>query len=126
MKDGRPKRGIDRDLALKILALCSAVKDALDDLLGSMFIIYQPKDAVGNVGDTATFTVVAMNVSSYQWQVSKIGTNTWNNSGSDGSTTATASTLITNNTYNFRLRCKLTDADGNVIYSDEVFFHRPT
>ena len=120
------KKKIDRDIALKVLAAVEAVKNGLADLMDTMFIIYQPKDAVGDVGDTVTFTVVAMNVASYQWEVAKIGTNTWNNSGSAGATTETATTVIANTTYNYRLRCKLTDADGNVIYSDEVFFHRPT
>ena len=112
MKDGRPKRGMDRDLALKVLALCSAVKDALDDLLETMFIIYQPKDATGAVGDPVVFTVTAMNVNSYQWQVSKIGTETWTNSSSPGNATASVTVTVTSSVYNYRLRCKLTELEG--------------
>ena len=125
MKDGRPKRGMDRDLALKVLALCSAVKDALDALLGSMFIIYQPKDAVGAIGDDVTFTVVAMNVNSYQWQTAKIGTNTWSNAASPGNTTDTITITIRASAYNYRMRCKLTDSDGNIIYTDDAFITQP-
>ena len=125
MKDGRPKRGMDRDLALKVLALCSAVKDALDDLLETMFIIYQPKDATGAVGDPVVFTVTAMNVNSYQWQVSKIGTETWTNSSSPGNATASVTVTVTSSVYNYRLRCKLTDADGNILYTAGVFLPQP-
>ena len=125
MKDGRPKRGMDRDLALKVLALCSAVKDALDDLLDSMFIIYQPKDVAGAVGETVTLTVVAMNVNSYQWQTAKIGTNTWANATSPGNTTDSISITVRASSYEYRVRCKLTDSDGNIIYTNEVFITQP-
>lgn len=120
MKDGRPKRGIDRDLALKVLALCSAVKDALDDLLGSMFIIYQPKSTTGSIGDTATFTVVAMNVTSYQWEVYVPRQDKWGNSTATGSQTDTLSFEIASGSYTYKWRCKLTDSEGNSIYTDEV------
>lgn len=126
MKDIRPKRGTDRDLALKILDLCNLVKDALDDLLGSMFIIYQPTDVTCDIDETAVFTVVAMNVNTYQWQTAKIGTNTWTNSTSPGNTTDTLSVLINREViYSYRLRCKLTDIDGNVLYTKDVYMLRP-
>lgn len=125
MKDGRPKRGMNRDLALKVLALCSAVKDALDDLLETMFIIYQPKDVIGAVGDPVVFNVVAMNVASYQWQVAKIGTNTWTNANSPGNTTDTVTVTLVASSFNYRMRCKLTDSDGNVIYTKEVYMTQP-
>ena len=116
MKDGRPKRGTDRDLALKILALCSAVKDALDDLLGTMFIIYQPKSVTVAVGETAVFTVVAMNVAAYQWEVYWSGS--WHDSSASGYDTDTLTFTVTSGIRNYKWRCKLTDADGNSIYTD--------
>ena len=120
MKDGRPKRGINRDLALKILALCSAVKDALDDLLETMFIIYQPKDHTGAVGSTVAFTVVAMNVVSYQWQRSEDGGTTWTNAAGAGNQTPTLTFNVTSTNKRWKWRCSLTDADSNTIYSDVV------
>lgn len=126
MKDGRPKRGTDRDLALKILAMCSAVKDALDDLLGTMFIIYQPKDYTGAVGTQAVFTVVAMNVDAYQWQRSSDGGTTWENASGTGNQTDTLKFNVSNTNKGWNWRCKLTDADGNIIYSDVVGIIIPT
>lgn len=119
------KKKLDRDLALKVLEVVGAVRDALDDLMDTMFIIYQPKDATGAVGDPVVFTVTAMNVNSYQWQVAKIGTETWTNSSSPGNATKSVTVNITSSVYNYRLRCKLTDADGNIIYTDEVFIFQP-
>lgn len=119
MKDGRPKRGMDRDLALKVLALCSAVKDALDDLLETMFIIYQPKDWYGPDGASVTLTVKAMNVALYQWQHKDAG-GTWRNSSATGYNTESI-TFTMGEAYVTRIRrCKLTDAEGNVLYTDIV------
>lgn len=109
---------LNRDLALKVLEVAGAVRDALDDLLETMFIIYQPKDHVGAVGETASFTVVAMNVTSYQWEVYRSGT--WQNTYGTGYNTDTITYEITNTTRNFKWRCKLTDSDGNIIYTDVV------
>ena len=117
MKDGRPKRGMDRDLALKVLALCSAVKDALDDLLDTMFIIYQPDVTKSvNIGDVITLTVVAMNVVSYQWQYSNNNV-AWNNAETEDAHTAAITFEVTRNRLSYYRRCVLTDADGNILYT---------
>ena len=126
MKDGRPKRGMNRDLALKILALCKLVKDALDDLLDTMFIIYQPTDYTGAVGSQAVFTVVAMNVVSYQWQRSMDGGTTWENASGTGNQTSTLKFNVSNTNKGWNWRCSLTDADNNTIYSDIVGIIVPT
>ena len=111
---------LDRDLALKVLEVVRAVKDALDDLLETMFIIYQPKDWYGSIGDTVVYTVVAMNVAAYQWQYSDNDGVTWRNFTGD-SKTDTLTFVVTESTNPTRLRrCKLTDADGNIIYTDAV------
>ena len=121
MKDGRPKRGMNRDLALKVLALCKLVKDALDDLLGTMFIIYQPKTWVGALGEIATITVVAMNVVTYRWQYSDNGVN-WTNSSAtlNGYNTPTISFVMEERYVSRYRRCRLTDANGNYLYTDVV------
>ena len=120
MKDGRPKRGTDRDLALKILALCSAVKDALDDLLETMFIIYQPVDWYGPLNGQASFTVIAANVASYQWQYSEDQGQTWTNTTAEGYNTATMSVRAISDRFRNLYRCILTDADGNVLITNSV------
>lgn len=115
------KKKLNRDLALKILEVAGAVRDALDDLLETCFIIYQPKDWVGSVGETATFTVVAMNVATYRWQYSDNGVN-WTNSNStlDGYNTPTISFVMEDRHVSRWRRCRLTDANGNSIYTDAV------
>lgn len=117
----KPKRGIARDLALKLLDIVNDIKDALDDLMETMFIIYQPKTWYGEIGDTATFTVVAMNVVTYRWQYSDNGVN-WTNSSSslDGYNTPTITFVMEERHVNRWRRCRLTDANGNYIYSDAV------
>lgn len=112
------RKKTDRDLALKVLAEMGAVKDALDDLLDTMFIIYQPKYFTGNIGDMASFTVVAMNVASYQWEASSDGGETWANSSLAGATTPTITVKISNANKDRIWRCLLTDSDGNTIYTD--------
>ena len=96
-----------------------AVKDALDDLLDTMFIIYQPDlTQEVTVPSTITVKVVAMNVATYQWQYSADG-ETWTDFGStvQGSKTAEATISITNTNKNRYRRCRLTDANGNIIYT---------
>ena len=114
------KKKLNRDLALKVLAEIEAVKDALDDLLGTMFIIYQPKSVEASIGDYATLSVVAMNVASYQWQYSQDGGTTWKNSGASVPKTASISVEVTASVFDLLRRCQLTDADGNKIYTDVV------
>ena len=115
------KKKIDRDIALKVLAAVEAVKDALADLMDTMFIIYQPKNWYGEIGGTVTFTVIAMNVATYRWQYSDNGT-TWYNASSTlpGYNTDTMSFVMGEQHIGRLRRCALTDADGNKIYTDVV------
>lgn len=112
------KKKLNRDLALKVLEVVGAVSDALYDLLDTMFIIYQPKYFTGNIGDMATFTVVAMNVDTYQWQASSDAGETWANSSLAGATTPTITVKISNANKDRIWRCLLTDSDNNTIYTD--------
>ena len=115
------KKKLNRDLALKVLDAAKGVRDAMAGLLETMFIIYQPKNWVGAVGDTVTFTVVAMNVVTYRWQYSDNGVN-WVQSSStlNGYNTPTITfTMEERFTTRYR-RCRMVDADGNIIYSDVV------
>lgn len=114
------KKKLNRDLALKVLDVVGAVKDALDDLLDSMFIIYQPVDYVGAVGTQAVFTVTAMNVASYQWERSQDGGETWENAGGSGNQTQTLKFNVSNSNKGWNWRCRLTDSDSNNIYTNVV------
>ena len=117
------KKKLNRDLSLKILEIVGAVKDALDDLLETMFIIYQPKDWYGAIGDTATYTVVAMNVAAYRWQYSDDDGETWVNftGSAHGERTQTIAFEVTESTNLSRQRrCRLTDANGNYKYTVAV------
>ena len=113
---------MQRDLAVKVLALAKAVKDALADLMATMFIIYQPKTWVGVVGEQAIFTVVAMNVTTYKWYYRSTPSANWSASSASGNTskTLTFTSAARNATYQYR--CKLTDAEGNIIYTETVGF----
>ena len=114
------KKKIDRDIALKVLAAVDAVKDARADLMDTMFIIYQPKNWTGLATDNVVFTVKAMNGASYQWQYLKNDGVTWASSAASGNRTDTL-TFLASDAASFpnRLwRCKLTDSDGNIIYTD--------
>lgn len=111
---------MQRDLALKVLAFVKGVRQALADLMDTMFIIYQPKYFTGSIGDMATYTVVAMNVDTYQWEVSSDGGTTWTNSTLSTANTPEISIKVSNSNKTRLWRCALTDENGNTIYSDIV------
>lgn len=116
------KKKLNRDLALKVLDVVGAVKDALDDLLETMFIIYQPKNYYYEAyGENSYFTVIAMNVASYLWQYSVNDGASWLDfTTGTGYDTPTLTIAVTSTNRTRLRRCKLTDADGNVIYTDVV------
>ncbi len=75
-------------------------------------ITTQPTDLTVNAGDTATFTVTATGVESYQWQYSKDG-GTWLNSAAASGTKATIS-VKAKATYNgYQYRCVVTNGAGD-------------
>ena len=83
-------------------------------------ITTQPTTQKEKAGDTVTFTVKATGKSlKYQWQSSADG-NTWKNCVSSTAKKATftfsAKTSHSSNYY----RCKITDANGKVVYTKEV------
>ena len=81
----------------------------------------QPVNAQGNVGDTVSFTVVASNVSGYQWEYSSNGGTRWKNCGEASATTATLTIEnITSGTLGCMFRCKLTGLDNSVEYTNTV------
>lgn len=111
---------MQRDLALKVLAFVKGVKQALADLMDTMFIIYQPVNWIGAVNGQATFTVKAMNVSTYQWQYSEDNGQTWTNTTATGYNTETMSVKAISDRFRNLYRCVLTDADENVLITNTV------
>lgn len=93
----------------------NAYKELLD-----FRITKQPDDIVGTIngGKDISITAIGTNLT-YQWQFSNDNGATWTNSSATGYNTNTLSIVIGNLDYNGRLyRCKVTDGNGTVIYSD--------
>ena len=113
----------DRDLAIMIGTKLMAIKQALDDLMDTCFIIYQPKSAVTSLGEDVQFHVVAMNAVAYRWQYKRSDID-WTNVSSQrpGYNTDTVTVTVTETNINNEWRCRLTDADGNYVYTDPVVF----
>ena len=80
----------------------------------------QPKTAKVKTGSTAKFTVKASGDGlKYQWQSSTNG-KTWKNCSSSSAKKATFSfTSKTSHSSNY-YRCKITDSEGNVVYTNAV------
>ena len=115
---------LDRDLAKQIkslLAECLTLVTTINDNKYVPHIVTQPEDCIAAVASAATFTVVANNVSGYQWQYKATeSATTWSNSGASGNKTATVSFNVTEARYDWRFRCQITGMDGSVIYTDTV------
>ena len=82
-------------------------------------ITAQPADFVGELGDSASFTVAAEGWGlTYRWQVWNNG---WADSGSYGNKTATLSRIVvTEARLGYRYRCRVTDGNGNEILTREA------
>lgn len=118
------RNGTDRDVAKLLLDALNAIKDLVATIKSNLYsplILTQPVDVVGAIDDPAVYTVLAANVSSYQWQYAYASSpNTWVDSSLTGYDTNTLSMTITSSRYNLRFRCKITGLDGTVVYSDVV------
>ena len=87
--------------------------------LDALTILSQPEDYVGRVGDTVWFSIEARGTGlTYQWQVSTNGGTSWGNSTAGGYKTPNASLLLAEHNPGYLYRCKVTDAEGNVAYSE--------
>ena len=82
-------------------------------------ITTQPSDYVGDIGDTAKFTVAAEgNGLTYQWQLKK--GSSWANLSSGGAKTATLSISVDESRVGKVYRCIVSDDKGNSLTSKEV------
>ena len=77
----------------------------------------QPESQTVPVGNTATFTVKATGVTTYQWQYRKNSSAAWANSGQSGNKTATLSVATTAGLHGYQFRCLMSDASGQPKYS---------
>ena len=82
-------------------------------------ITSQPSDYTGSLGDYATFSVAATGDSlTYQWQYKSLRDGKWYNANVTGATAATMSIEVTAARDGMQFRCVLTDAGGNISYSN--------
>lgn len=86
-------------------------------------ITKQPVNIVAEVGDTITFKVEATGAAYYRWYNRRIDERTWNRSSLTGYNTDTITIPVTSSRYDYLWRCTLTDASGEVAYSDAVQIH---
>ena len=85
----------------------------------ALAITTQPKSVTANVGETATFKVVATGTGlTYQWQWRKNASSTWASTTVSGNKTATITVPATAARNGYQYRCKITDANGKIVYSN--------
>ena len=90
----------------------------------ALAITTQPTDFTGPVGATATFHVAATGTGlSYQWQYKSAKDGKWYNASATGAKTDTMSIEVTNARDGLQFRCKITDAAGDVVYSNAAAIH---
>ena len=123
------ENGTDRDIALSMLSALTNINTAISTINNNLFnpiIITQPTDVHDAVlGTTVSFTVVAANVATYQWQSRNASGGGWTDSSLSGYNTATLSPEVTENRYNIIYRCKLLSTQGNRVDTVEVRMYPP-
>lgn len=72
-------------------------------IINPVVITTQPTNQSTTTGATASFTVVASNAVSYQWQVSTNGGSSWSNVGTNATSYTTPSAVLAMNGYQYRV-----------------------
>jgi len=89
----------------------------------ALAILSSPKTFVGNYGDTAIFAASADGEGlTYQWQYQNGNSTAWWNSGMAGSDTPSIAVQFTQAREVYRYRCKVTDGNGEIRYTDAAGF----
>ena len=121
------RNGTDRDIALQIVADMETISEkiaAINNNLYHVVILTQPTDQTVALNDSGTFTVVAANVTAYQWQYQAGGMGDWLDLSSTTFPTAVTASLgvpVGNaGIYLRTYRCKMTGKDGEYVYSNVV------
>lgn len=92
-----------------------------DVALSNVNVTAMPVDFTGAIGQTATFSVTAENVASYQWQWRYADhSRDWTDTTAAGNKTASISVEITAARLTYEYRCVMRDASGNAAYTDTV------
>ena len=116
--------GMDRDVAelmLQAFTTADTLVATINDNLFVPHIITQPVNVSGDLGDTITISVVANNVSSYQWQYNSTGSpSNWRNSSYSGNATDTLTFELIEARVGYQFRCKITGKDNSIIYTNVV------
>ena len=104
----------DLDDVAHTVAQANAVSAA-----SALAITSQPTSVTANLGETVEFTVGAVGDGlTYQWQWRAGSSGTWKNTSAAGNKTATMTVTSKDSLNGCSYRCKITDANGTVIYSD--------
>ena len=86
-------------------------------------ITTQPTSKSGAVGSTVTLSLSATGTGlSYQWQYKKKADTTWSNASGKA---ATWNLTVAEVHYGFDFRCKVTDSNGNYVFSNTVHVDKP-
>ena len=120
MKDN----GTARDIALQLVTLLGDINTAIVNINDHKFVAHiltQPTNQSGTVGDTVTFSVVADNIKSYQWQYKRPDQAGFiNTTGLVGYDTDTLTVPVTAVRNGWLFRCAVTGLDNNIVYSDSA------
>lgn len=123
------ENGTDRDVALDILSAVQSINNSLSVVYGNLYapvITTQPTDQTVAVGSRCEFTVEALMVASYQWEVKLTESGDWRDSSFTGNNKKTMYFNVINAQYGYYgYRCKLTGAGGKVVYTDVVHVIQP-
>ena len=85
----------------------------------SLKITTQPVNKYLPAGKTAKFTVKVSGTGlKYQWQYRTSAKGSWKNASATGNKTATLSVPVTAARNNYQYRCKITEQEGSVVYSN--------
>ena len=116
------ENGTDRDVALSILTALTTMEtivSAINDDLFTAHITTQPSNQTVALNASATFSVVADNVKSYQWQYKNPSTGNWvDTTIITGYNTDTITVTATAVRDGWSFRCQVTGKDGVVVTSD--------
>lgn len=81
-------------------------------------IVVQPGDVNASIGTTVQIRTVAAGTGlTYSWQYQRPSTTTWNKSGLSSASSSTLSFKMSSGYDGMKFRCKVTDADGRVVYT---------
>ena len=122
------ENGTDRDIALQLVDTLGTIAAGVVQINDNLFVPHittQPTNQTGSVGDTITFSIVANNVSAYQWQYKQSVNGPWKDSSFTGYNTTAMEVEVSDARYGYWYRCKITGKDNSTLISDVVQILEP-